>query len=127
MRFKYENFNGNIHPLLDDLAKKSKEVREQFRKLKNVLKSYPIGYDLDSIKILLNMYKNSHIPMTTTGFVQIFQEREGIKITSKFVNARLNHFLASNLINRGDEQEWSLTELGANLARLILETLTDIN
>ena len=127
MRFNYQDFKGNIHPLLDDLAKKSKEVRKQFDKVKNVLKSYPIGYDFDSIKILLYLFKNPDIPMTTTGFVKIYKEREGIKKGPRFINKRLNEFLESNLIIRGDDCEWLLTEKGAKLAKLILETLTDIS
>ena len=116
MRFNFNKFNNQIHPLLDELAEKSKETREVFGKIK---------YDFDAIKILLYLFKNMQIAMTSAGFVQIYKEREGIKITVRFVNKRLNEFQDSGLVIRGDECEWQLTQQGVDLARLILESLNE--
>ena len=116
MRFNFNKFNNQIHPLLDELAEKSKETREVFGKIK---------YDFDAIKILLYLFKNMQIAMTSAGFVEIYKKREGIKITVRFVNKRLNEFQDSGLVIRGDECEWQLTQQGVDLARLILESLNE--
>ena len=114
MRFNFNKFNNQIHPLLDELAEKSKETREVFGK---------IEYDFDAIKILLYLFKNMQIAMTSAGFVEIYKKREGIKITVRFINKRLKKFQDSGLVIRGDECEWQLTQHGVDLARLILESL----